>query len=269
MVAVVISNLTNLYYPEVLAELTRRLSERGVRVLLFTLAAESEVDAVLDQIWRYRVDGAIVAARLSPGQLQAFTRHRVPVVLYNRHVEGEPVSSVRCDSVAGERHLVDALWAAGHRCFGLVTGPADSFVGQERMRAVEDRLHELNHPPMVAVGAFDYASGDRALSELRMRTAGKLDALICVNDLMAIGAIDSARWNAGLRVPEDLSVVGFDGVAPAQWLSYRVATIRQPVGQMTEAAVAMVLARVDDPGLAAEARTFGGQFLRGTSARFD
>lgn len=267
MVAVVITNLTNLYYPEVLAELTRRLSERGVRVLLFTLAAESEVDAVLDQIWRYRVDGAIVAARLSPRQLQAFTRHRVPVVLYNRHVDGEPVSSVRCDSVAGERQLVDALWAAGHRCFGLVTGPTDSFVGQERMRAVEDRLHELSHPPAVAAGAFDYASGDRALRELLLRTAGELDALICVNDLMAIGAIDSARWNAGLRVPEDLSVVGFDGVAPAQWLSYQVATIRQPVGQMTEAAVTMLLARVDDTDLAAEARTFGGQFLRGSSAR--
>ncbi len=58
MVAVVISNLTNLYYPEVLAEVTRRLSDRGVRVLLFTLAAESDVEAVLDQVWRYRVDGA-------------------------------------------------------------------------------------------------------------------------------------------------------------------------------------------------------------------
>ena len=59
LVAVIISNLTNLYYPEVLAELTRRLSERGVRVLLFTLQAESDVDEMLDQVWRYRVEGAI------------------------------------------------------------------------------------------------------------------------------------------------------------------------------------------------------------------
>ena len=59
LVAVIISNLTNLYYPEVLAELTAKLSAQGIRVLLFTLAAESEIDEVLDQVWRYQVDGAV------------------------------------------------------------------------------------------------------------------------------------------------------------------------------------------------------------------
>ena len=84
LVAVIISNLTNLYYPEVLAELTQRLSGQGIRVLLFSLAAESDVDEVLDQVWRYRVDGAIVAARLHPDQLAAFADRGVPLVLYNR-----------------------------------------------------------------------------------------------------------------------------------------------------------------------------------------
>lgn len=65
IVAVIISNLTNLHYPEVLAELTQRLSARNARVLLFALKSESEIDEVLDQVWRSQVDGAIVAARLS------------------------------------------------------------------------------------------------------------------------------------------------------------------------------------------------------------
>ena len=115
LVAVVISNLTNLYYPEVLAELTRRLSDRGIRVLLFTLQAESDVDAMLDQVWRYRVDGAIIAARLAPEQLRQFAKRGVPVVLYNRFGEGEAVSSVRCDSIGGEGLLVGRLVAAGRR----------------------------------------------------------------------------------------------------------------------------------------------------------
>ena len=117
LVAVLISNLTNLYYPEVLAEITRRLSDHGIRVLLFALQAESDVDAMLDQVWRYRVDGAIVAARLSAEQLRDFARRRVPVVLYNRFGEGEAVPSVCCDSVGGERQLVDRLVAAGHSRF--------------------------------------------------------------------------------------------------------------------------------------------------------
>jgi len=112
MVAVLISNLTNLYYPQVLAELTQRLDAQGIRVLLFALQNEGDAGKMLSQIWRYRVDGAIAAARLSAEQLALFQRHRVPVVLYNRFAENDAVPSVFCDSAGGERLLVDRLVAA-------------------------------------------------------------------------------------------------------------------------------------------------------------
>ena len=155
LVAVLISNLTNLYYPEVLAELTHRLTGEGVRVLLFALQSESDVDAALDQVWRYRVDGAISAARLSATQLRAFERHRVPVVLYNRFAEGEPVPSVCCDSIGGERLLVDRLVKAGHRSFGIIAGPDDSFVGNQRVDGARARLADLGFEARVVEGAFD------------------------------------------------------------------------------------------------------------------
>jgi DNA-binding LacI/PurR family transcriptional regulator len=267
LVAVLISNLTNLYYPEVLAEITRRLSDRSIRVLLFTLQAESDVDAVLDQVWRYRVDGAIVAARLSPPQLRDFTRHRVPIVLYNRFGEGEPVASVCCDSMGGERQLVERLVGAGHKEFGIIAGPDDSYVSQERVRGAEHWLRKFGYEAALVKGAFDYESGEAGLRALMTITNRKLDALICANDLMAIGAIDCARTQFGLAVPQDLSVVGFDGVAPAAWASYRLSTVRQPVRRMTEAAVSMLMERIDDPDLPPEVRTFAGAFVEGASAR--
>ena len=267
MVAIIISNLTNLYYPEVLAELTHRLSAQGIRVLLFSLAAESDVDEVLDQVWRYRVDGAIVAARLHPEQLAAFADRGVPVVLYNRIGEGIPVASVCCDSVSGEHALVDALVASDHRVFGIISGPADSYVGEERVEAARRRLQQLGRSCLIVRGNFDYASGDAALRELMRMTDRKMDAVICANDLMAIGVIDSARTNFGIAVPHDLSVVGFDGVGPATWLAYQVTTIRQPVRRMTEAAVAMLLERIERPELSAEQRLFPGELLPGSSAR--
>lgn len=268
LVAVIISNLTNLYYPEVLAELTRRLSDRDIRVLLFTLQAESDVDAQLDQVWRYRVEGAIIAARLSPLQLREFARRRVPVVLYNRFGEGEAVSSVCCDSVGGERQLVEGLVAAGHCCFGIITGPSDSYVSKQRVAGAVGRLAELGHQATIVEGAFDYDSGARGLCVLRERTESKLDALICANDLMAIGAIDCARNEFKLAIPADLSVVGFDGVAPASWASYQLSTVRQPVRRMTEAAVTMILERMEDINLSPEVRTFAGSLIEGKSARF-
>lgn len=267
LVAVLISNLTNLYYPEVLAEITRRLSDRGIRVLLFALQTESEVDAMLDQVWRYRVDGAIAAARLSPEQLREFARHRIPVILYNRFGEGEPVPSVCCDSVGGERQLVERLVAAGHTVFGIIAGPDDSYVGQERVRGAQQRLHELGRAALLVKGSFDYESGDAGLRQLMATTNHKLDALICANDLMAIGAIDCARTQFGIRVPQGLSIVGFDGVAPAMWSSYNLSTVRQPVRRMTEAAVAMLMERIDDPDLPPEVRTFAGKLIEGASAR--
>jgi DNA-binding LacI/PurR family transcriptional regulator len=269
LVAVLISNLTNLYYPEVLAEITRRLSDRGIRVLLFALQAESDVDAMLDQVWRYRVDGAIVAARLSPDQLRDFARHRVPVVLYNRFGEEEPVPSVGCDSVGGERQLVERLVSAGHQVFGIIAGPDDSYVSQERVRGAQHRLAELGREALLVKGAFDYESGGSGLRTLMELSNRKLDALICANDLMAIGAIDCARTQLGICVPGELSIVGFDGVAPALWASYRVTTVRQPVRRMTEAAVSMLLERIDDPELPPEVRTFAGAFVEGGSARLE
>ena len=267
LVAVIISNLTNLYYPEVLAELTQRLSAKGIRVLLFSLAAESDVDEVLDQVWRYRVDGAIVAARLHPDQLAAFSDRGVPVVLYNRIGEGVPVASVCCDSVSGEHALVEALVAGDHHVFGIIAGPADSYVGEERVDAARHRLQQLGRDCLIVRGNFDYDSGDAALKDLMQMTDRKLDALICANDLMAIGAIDSARINFGIEVPGDLSVVGFDGVGPATWLAYQLTTIRQPVRRMTEAAVAMLIAQIEQPELLPEQRLFVGELLPGCSAR--
>jgi DNA-binding LacI/PurR family transcriptional regulator len=267
MVAVIISNLTNLYYPEVLAELSQRLSNRDVRVLLFALAAESDVDAVLDQIWRYRVDGAIVAARLAPDQLRSFARRGIPLVLYNRIGEEEPVASVCFDSTAGARQLVTGLLAAGRKHFGIIAGPEDSYVGEERLTASTAELRARGVEPFMVRGQFDYASGDRGLRKLALMSDGKLDALICANDTMAIGAIDCARHAFNYAVPERISIVGFDGIGPATWASYRVTTVRQPVRRMTEAAVQMLFERIDHPDMPPERRLFGGELLHGDSAQ--
>lgn len=266
LVAVIISNLTNLYYPEVLAELTAKLSAHGVRVLLFTLAAESEIDEVLDQVWRYQVDGAIVAARLSPAQLAAFHSREIALVLYNRDGDGTPVASVSCEFAAGETLLVDGLIAAGSRSFGIIAGPADSTVGEAHVRGACARLALAGITDVpIDRGDFSYESGHKAAK--RLLTAHRLDAIIAANDVMALGAMDAARIDCGIAVPSELSVVGYDGVAPARWRSYRLTTVRQPVGRMTKAAVSMLIERIANPGLGAERRLFSGDLVRGDSAR--
>lgn len=268
MVAVVISRQTNLYYPEVLVQLTRRFSEHGVRVLLFTLDHERDIDGVLEQLLRYQVDGVVTAAMLSDEQLDMVENAGIPVIFYNRTLPDRLVNSVRCDQEEGERWLVGELAAAGHSRFAIVSGPEDSPVSTERTRGALKKLEELGiNDTLIVNGDYSYESGRDAFAQIVQRMNGLPDAVVVANDVMAIGCIDEAREANGLRVPQDISIVGFDGVGPARYAAYNLTTVRQPVGRMSEAAVQMLIERVENPALTPEKRVFSGSRITGGSAR--
>lgn len=270
MVAVVISKLTNLYYPEVLVQLTQRFSERGVRVLLFALERESDTALVLEQMLQYRVDGVLTAAMFTPEELETIENAQIPVVFYNRTSKERLVSSVRCDQEEGERWLVDELVKAGHTSFGVVGGPADSVVSIERKMGALNELAQLDMTDVTTVsGDFGYETGRRCFAELVEKRGSPPDAVIAANDVMAIGCIDEAREAYGLAVPDDISIVGFDGVGPARYAAYDVTTVRQPVQRMTESAASMLLERIENPSLSPEKRAFSGIPIRGGSARLN
>ena len=157
---------------------------------------------------------------------------------------------------------------AGHETFSIISGPADSPVSTERTTGAIRKLQELGVDEVTIVsGDYGYASGRRGLAEIVERLGGAPDAVIVANDAMAIGCIDEARSGFGLRVPEDVSVVGFDGIGPSAFDAYRLTTIRQPVARMSDAAVSMLLDRIEDPDLAPEKRVFAGERRPGHSAR--
>lgn len=268
MVAVVISKLTNLYYPEVLVQLAQQFSERGVRVLLFALERESDTGATLEHMLQYRVDGILTAAMFTVAELKTIESADIPIVFYNRTSKDQLVSSVRCDQEEGERWLVDELVRTGHKSFGVVEGPSDSVVSIERKTGALNELAEKGITDITVVGGdFGAESGRACFAEVVERRGSPPDAIIAANDVMAIGCIDEAREAFGLDVPKDISIVGFDGVGPAGYAAYDVTTVRQPVQRMTESAVSMLLERIENPALSPEKRAFSGIPIRGSSAR--
>jgi DNA-binding LacI/PurR family transcriptional regulator len=268
MVAVLITQQTNLYYPEVLFQLTGRFSDRGIRVLLFTLEHEADIDSMLEKILQYRVDGIVTAALLTPKQLKTIENASIPVIFFNRTLPEVLVNSVRCDQEEGERWLVGELHDAGHRSFAIVTGPEDSPISRERTTGALRKLDELGIRDVAVVhGNFGSASGRQAFAEIMKLSGSPPDAVIVANDAMAIGVVDGAREDFGLSVPGDISIVGFDGVGPARFAAYDITTVRQPIGRMTEAAVSMLLDRIENPELSPEKRVFSGERIRGGSAR--
>jgi len=268
LVAVIVSNLANLYYPQVLSDLSEQIARQGKRLLLFTLEREADVGKVLCDVWQYQVDGAIVAAWLSDEQLAEFARREVPLVLYNRCPRGHAVHAVLCDQADAARLLVSRLAEAGHRQFAMIDGPGDSTTAQERKSGMVERLLELGLPsPVVVSGNYDYASGGQGLRKIIDRLGRVPDAVICGNDIMAIGCLDTARHLLGIQVPLNMSVAGFDALDASGWLSYDVTTLRQPTQKMAADAVAMLVQRMERRPGAAERRQYVSCLIEGSTAR--
>ena len=266
MVGVIIPRMTNLNYPEVLVELTQAFSLHGIRVLLFAIERESDTSAALDQLLQYQVDGVVTAAMLTSQQIQLLDRAKIPVVFYNRSPKDGTVSAVRCDQEEGERWLVNELVAAGHSRIAIISGPADSAVSVERTQGAIKQLKELGIiSPQMYEGDYSYDSGRAACSALLHGT--RPDAIIAANDMMAIGCIDEARENFNLTVPDDVSIVGFDGIRPSSFSAYQLTTVQQPVARMTQATVAMLVERIEDTSISPEERVFAGTKVLGCSAK--
>jgi DNA-binding LacI/PurR family transcriptional regulator len=268
LVALIVSNLVTLHCPELLAELSRQFSLRGMRILLFSQPGDASLDHTLSEVWQHQVDGVVVAARLSGQQAGEFERRRLPFVLFNRSVPDRSVNAIVCDQAGAARTMAGRLAAAGHKCFAMIDGPAGSALAQERKRGVAERLAELGlAAPLVVCGDHDYASGARGLREIVERLGHVPDAIICGNDAMAIGCLDTARHDLKIDVPGQLSVVGFDGIAPASWLSYNLTTLGQPVRQMAQATAELLVSLIGGAATCAERRVFSANVIEGGTAR--
>lgn len=265
LIAVIVSNLG--VNPDFTDVLGHHMVQHGLNLLFFALSQDADADRAIEQLLQYRVDGVISAAELSADQIGVLRERELPLVFINRSYEASGANSVGCDHAEGERLLVDRLYDAGHRRFAIVAGPEDSVVSRLRSKGALDRLASLGAPtPRIVTGDFTYDSGRAAMTEL-FHSGEHPDAVLCANDLMAIGCIDEARSGLSLSVPEQVSVVGFDGSAPGQWESYRLTTVRQPIVSMVKAAVDMLVARIDDPSIVTEKRMFSGDLIIGRSAR--
>ena len=138
----------------------------------------------------------------------------------------------------------------------------------QRTRGAIDRLHSLGVSDITeAAGDYSYQSGRRALQQVVDARGSAPDAVICANDMMAMGVMDELRYHLDLDVPGDVSVVGFDGVRAAHWSSFDLATVEQPVESMTEAAVSMLMERIDNDAMPPEKRMFSGVLRAGSTVR--
>ena len=241
IIAVVMSNLTDPFYPLVLDRLAQRIQASGRQLLFFMIPPGEHVDDVLPSLLQYRVDAILItSATVSSRMASVCVAEGIPVVLFNRYVPGLKVAAICCDNVAAGRAVADYLAASGHTRPAFVSGESDVTTNLDRARGFSARLKELSMALYADEigGDFSYAAGYRAAQRLIGRRP-VADAIFFASDIMAIGGIEAIRA-AGLRVPDDVSVVGFDDILMANWPAYDLTTIRQPIAAMVECAARLL-----------------------------
>lgn len=248
IIGLVMIRFWNPFYARLLQEFTNRLQTLGYWVLVLNVAEDTPLENAIPTALQYQVDGIIVtSATLSSGLAEECARVGTPVVLFNRYSLESSVNAVCCDNVAGGRMVADALLSAGHTRLAYIAGEADSSTNRDREQGFTQRLAERGGTLWAREsGDYSYESGYQAALRLLGRQQ-RPDALFCANDLMAMAAFDAASCHLGLRVPEDVSIIGFDDIAMAAWPKYDLTTIHQPVDRMVDATIEVLLQAIQQP----------------------
>jgi DNA-binding LacI/PurR family transcriptional regulator len=267
MIGVVMAEINSPFYPYVLEKFTQLLHDLGKQVLLFSTGPGKDVDDVMPDVMRYKVDGLIIAnAILGSTLVEECTRMEMPLLLFNRFVRGANVSAVSCDNLVGGRLVADVLLDAGHRRLAYIAGKINTSTNFDREQGFAERLRERGYNTWLREqGDYTYASGFAAAQRLLER-ADRPDAIFCANDITALGALDAAR-QGGIAVPDELSIIGFDDIPAASWGAYSLTTVRQPVDAMIDLSVRALLERIETPGLPPISAFVPGRLIRRASAR--
>ena len=268
IIGVAMGYLQNLLYPDVLEALSRRLQELDYHLLLFTAPPDGDADPVLEQVMQYQVDGLILASTTLSSALALSCRDAgIPVVLLNRTTTAASIESVTGSNRLGARTIAEFFVAGGHRRFAYVAGLENSSTNRDRERGFREGLasHGITQIQRV-IGNYDWVQAGLAADQL-FGGSRRPDAVFCAGDHMALAVLEAARHRHHLQVPEDVSIVGFDDVAPASWPSFGLTTFAQPVAAMVDAVVETIQNRLTDPSSSLRRVVVPGDLVVRQSAR--
>jgi LacI family transcriptional regulator len=266
-IAVIVAEIKNPFYPQLLDALHDELSAAGYRtVLLDGRSGDGEGEEPVPGIRRGAVDGVVCVALSLDSRLPAqLAAGGMPVVLLNRTIDDPLPDRAVSDNAAGGRLVAEELLALGHRRIGTVAGPQQASTGRDRLRGFADGLARAGRPldeRLLRTSDFTHAGGrDAALDLLDREPGERPTAVFCGNDVIAFGVLDAAR-RLGLSVPGELSVVGFDDIEMAGWEVLGLTTVRQPLEPMATAAARLLLERIEQPDLPTRERVFGVELVR-------
>jgi len=265
MLGLVVSDITNPFFPELVKGFEEVALQNGYDVFVASTNYDPARTALsVRRMIERKIDGvAIITSEVDPSLMDSFSRRRVPLVFLDVGRIGRDVSNVKVDYAHGIAQAVEHLQLLGHRRIAFISGPL-------RLESVRERrdafLAQLGNPEaMLEEGNHKVDGGLQAMLRLLGRTP-RLTAVVASNDLTAIGALRAIR-QCGLRVPDDISVVGFDDIQMAEFTEPPLTTVRLLRTEIACSACDALLQLIRTPGVGAEFRVGTSLVIRASTGR--
>ncbi len=266
LIGLISNNFHNPLFLEVFDLFTRSLQDRGLRPLLVNLTDETEPEDSVSLLRQYSVDGVIVASStLPPGFARAFRDAGVPVVhSFGRFASAPKVHVVGIDNVECGRLAARALLDRGYRRIAFLGGPRQATSTIDRRRGFMEVAETAKGVTVTESYATAYSFDAGRAEMLALLNHPPAEAYFCGDDVLSIGVL-SAIETRGLRVPEDIGVIGLNDMEMAGWANINLTTIRQPIRQIIDSSIELVVAMLDEPDRYPEARLYACELIeRGT-----
>jgi len=244
-IVVLVPNLSNPFFLKIIQGIEQAAQESGYSVLLGDTQGEAKREhEYAGMVLSNRADGLIHLDHSFPfSKNDQLLAENVAMVSVCERIKSEkkyPV--VELDNYSACRALANHLTSYGHKKFGVIAGQKESQIYRDRLRGIESVLHEESislADSLVVGGEYSMEAGEQGAREL-LAHSERPTAIFCFNDDIAIGAIHEIKKH-GLRVPEDISVVGFDNIKVSAYVDPPLTTIDQPANEMGRKAVEVVL----------------------------
>ena len=241
-IGLLIADIQNPFFPQLVSAVEAEAVDRGYGLVLCNPSDDPARElAALDLLIERRVDGIMVASSRAMRRHASLLREiGVPVVLLNSgRVEGLP--SIDTAQRRGARLGAEHLLELGHRRIGHISAPRTNAAAADRLAGARDAVRAFGEDAELFVADGDSHVEGGAAAATRLVTIARCTGIVCYNDLTAIGALRGVR-SAGLRVPEEVSIVGFDDIDLAAWIDPPLTTVRQPTEAMGRWAVERLVA---------------------------
>ena len=269
MIGLVVAYLDNYFYPEALELLSSALQKKGYHVLIFMSGnKEGDIADAVDEILDYQVDGIIAASvSMSSDLAKRCTSAGVPVVLFNRTQDDDRLSAVTSDNFQGGQKVARFLLAGGHKRIGYIAGWEGASTQRDREKGFTEELVR-NGQELYAREVANFNSDEARQAARTMFSKQNFpDAVFVANDAMAIAVIDVIRFELGLQVPEQVSVVGYDDVPISSWPAYDLTTVRQPANRMVAETVSILIESIENKTTTARRVEIDGPLMVRGSAK--